>query len=225
MYDRPIDMAQVENVTIKLTIPANSSAYLIDDLKFDRATKNTIEIFLEENSTMFYQFFVANHQLCNLCERKKVYDCQKLPAIFEKRVSVILEQPGGQAYVKCHYLGDNKSIFKLNTEQRHKASNTTSTLIVKSVLDDESKFVADSTTYVEKNITDVVAEQMNRNLLLNDKAHVISTPNLDINTNEASCKHGTTISSLSEQDLFYLASRGLNKETSIKTLVEAFLSL
>ena len=225
MYDRPIDMTEVENVTIKITIPKDFSAYIIDDLHFDRAVNNTIELYLEEQSTLTYQFFVANHQLCNLCERKKEYDCQTLPESFEKNVNITLAQPGGQAYVKCHYLGDSGSIFKLNTHQRHLASNTTSTVVIKSVLDDKAKFVTDSMVYVEKNLQNVVAKQMNKNLLLNEKAHVISTPKLDINTDSVLCRHGATISSLSEQDLFYLESRGLSEDAAIRTLVEAFLAL
>jgi hypothetical protein len=225
MYDRPIDISAVESVTIKITIPKNFSAYIIDDLHFAGTNNNSIEFFIEEESILTYQFFVANHKLCDLCEHKKEYDCQAIPENFEKNVSATLLQPGGKAYLKCHYLGDKNSVFKLNTHQHHLASNTTSTVSVKSVLDNAAKFVTDSTIHVEKNLKNIISEQMNKNLLLNEKAHVISTPKLNINTNEASCKHGATIGSLSEHDLFYLQSRGLDEEAAMRTLVDAFLEL
>lgn len=225
MYDRPVDITKIETLTLKITIPHNFSVYIIDDLHFESAVNNSIELHLEENSNVTYQLFVANHELCNLCEYKKEYDCQSVSENFKKNVHVKLRKPGGNAYLKCHYLGDKKSLFTLNTYQHHCASNTTSIVSVKSILDNSAKFLTDSTIDVAKNLTNVKSEQINKNLLLHKKAHVITTPKLDINTSEASCKHGATIGSLSEQDIFYLQSRGLSRQAAIRTLIEAFLNI
>lgn len=223
MYDRP-DI-EATPVTLKITIPKNFSAYIIDDLHFVDTNNNTVELLLEENATVTYQFFVANHELCDLCERRKEFDCQALPEIFEKNLLITLAERGGQAYVKCHYLGDDSSVFKLSTQQRHLASDTTSTVTVKSVLDDAAHFVSENRVFVETDLDGVIAEQMNKNLLLSDRAHVITTPILDINSNEAACRHGATMSGLSQEELFYLESRGLSRDDATRTLIEAFLAL
>lgn len=229
-YDLNHDLSQEKHVEIKIIIPDNISAHIIDDLKFSKTLTNKIEIILGESSTLTYQFFVANHHLCDLCDRKKLYDCQKAPDTFEKEISVILKKENSQAYIKCHYLGEriksaygNKSLFKLTSNQYHEASNTTSKVIIKSVLDEQAKFVTTNTVHVDKNLREIIAEQENKNLLLHDSAHVITTPQLNINSHDVSCSHGATIKTLEEEELFYLQARGISKQDSERMLIETFL--
>ncbi|MBU1007890.1 SufD family Fe-S cluster assembly protein [Candidatus Dependentiae bacterium] len=221
MYDRPIQIT--DPLTITIIIPKNCSVFIIDDLHLSGATQNTIEFILEESSQLTYQFFVANHQLCERCEHKELYDCQKLPAVFEKNIYVNLTAPHAQAFLKCHYLGDQKSNFKLTTKQHHQASNTTSKLIMKSVLDEQAKLISDSVITVDKKIKNVTAEQTNKNLMLHPKARVISMPKLRVNSKDVSCKHGATVSTIDQEQLFYLQSRGIEKKEAERILIEAFL--
>ena len=106
MYDRPFEPTENTDLTIRITIPENLSVFIIDDLHFINTASNTIEFTLGAGSQLIYQLFVANHELCDQCESKELYDCQKLPTIFEKTVNVTLAQPNAQAYLKCHYFHD-----------------------------------------------------------------------------------------------------------------------
>ena len=99
-----------------------------------------------------------------------------MPTTFEKSVSVTLAEQHAHAYIKCHYLGDEQSAFRINTVQTHEASNTTSKLIVKSVLEDNATFTNNSKIVVEKDLQHVTCEQLNKNLMLSESAQVISSP-------------------------------------------------
>jgi Fe-S cluster assembly scaffold protein SufB len=225
MYDLPFDVDFIESMVIKITVPKNMPAYVIDDLHFSKTTKNKVEFFVKKDSTLTYKMFVANHEMCNLCDRKDFFDCQTLPENFEKILEINLEEENASAYINCHYLGDKHSLFKLISTQNHTADNTLSKLVVKSVLDGESKFETNNTIFVDKDLKNVTAEEENKNLVLSDKAHVITIPKLKINSNDVSCRHGATVSTLGEKDLFYLQSRGIEKIDAQRTLIEAFLRL
>lgn len=223
MYDLPFELDSIDELTIDITIPKDISTYIIDDIHFDISVNNSINLTLHENSVVTYQFFVANHQLCDLCDKKEFFDCQTLPEQFEKTVKIVLEEENAHAYIKCHYLGDGKSKFTLHTTQHHVASNTTSKLMVKSVLDGAAKFVTDNAIVVEKNLTKVAAEQASKNLMLAPSAHVIAIPKLRVHSQNVACKHGATVTKIDSDQLFYLESRGIEKADAERMLIEAFL--
>ena len=66
------------------------------------------------------------------------------------------------------------------------------------------------------------ADQLNRNLLLSPQARVNTKPQLEIVADDVKCSHGATVSQLEEDELFYLQSRGLDRQLSMSLLVDAF---
>ena len=61
-------------------------------------------------------------------------------------------------------------------------------------------------------------------MLLNDNAEFNSKPELEIYADDVKCSHGSTSGSIDENSLYYLMSRGLNREDSTKLLIKGFLS-
>jgi Fe-S cluster assembly protein SufD len=66
------------------------------------------------------------------------------------------------------------------------------------------------------------AAQLNRNLILSPKARVDTKPELEIVADNVKCSHGATVSQLEEDELFYLQSRGLDRQAATKLLIDAF---
>ena len=64
--------------------------------------------------------------------------------------------------------------------------------------------------------------QQSRNLLLSDKAHVDTKPQLEIFADDVKCAHGATVGQLDAEQLFYLRSRGLSMERARNLLIYAF---
>jgi len=64
--------------------------------------------------------------------------------------------------------------------------------------------------------------QSNRNLLLTDKAHVDTKPQLEIIADDVKCAHGATIGQLDSEEVFYLKSRGLSDSVARNLLTYAF---
>ena len=49
-------------------------------------------------------------------------------------------------------------------------------------------------------------------------------PGLEINADQVKCSHGSTSGPISDDELFYLKSRGINDNDSRKLIVEGFLA-
>ena len=66
------------------------------------------------------------------------------------------------------------------------------------------------------------SEQSNHTLLLTDKAHVDTKPQLEIFNDDVKCTHGATIGQLDNEEVFYLRSRGVTEEVARNMLTYAF---
>ncbi len=68
------------------------------------------------------------------------------------------------------------------------------------------------------------SQQSCRGLLLSPTAEIDSRPQLEIHADEVKCAHGATTGRLDPDMLFYMLSRGLDRETAQSLLVYAFLA-
>ena len=76
---------------------------------------------------------------------------------------------------------------------------------------------------VDQSAQQTDSEQLARTVLLSDRARIWATPSLEIIADDVTCAHGATVSDLSEEELFYLRSRGLDKTTSRNMLMYGFV--
>jgi len=64
--------------------------------------------------------------------------------------------------------------------------------------------------------------QESRNLLLSQRAHVDTKPQLEIFADDVKCAHGATVGQLEADELFYLRSRGLSEAAARSLLTYGF---
>jgi len=76
---------------------------------------------------------------------------------------------------------------------------------------------------VEQEAQQTDAEQLAKNILVSDRARVWAIPSLEIIADDVTCTHGATVSDLSEEELFYLRSRGLDRQLARNLLMFAFV--
>ena len=66
------------------------------------------------------------------------------------------------------------------------------------------------------------SSQHNRNLLLTQRAHIDTKPQLEIFADDVKCGHGATVGQLDAEQVFYLKARGLSEATARNLLTFAF---
>lgn len=106
-------------------------------------------------------------------------------------------------------VSNEKQEFDQRTFQEHVVEGTSSDLLFKNALADESRTIFSGMIDVKEGAQKTDAYQSNRNLLLSNTADTNSMPGLEINANDVRCTHGSTSSQIDDSEMFYLLSRGI----------------
>ena len=96
--------------------------------------------------------------------------------------------------------------------------------IYKNILSDRATGVFNGKIYVAQDAQKTDAKQTNKTLLLSARAVMNSKPELEIYADDVKCTHGATVGELDRESLFYLLSRGIDRETARSLLTYAFAS-
>jgi Fe-S cluster assembly protein SufD len=131
---------------------------------------------------------------------------------------------GATGSLQALYFGEGSQTLDFRTFQQHAAPDTTSNLLFKGALGDQSRSVYTGLIKVEKNGRGTNAFQTNRNLKLSDDAWAESVPNLEIETNDVHCSHASTVGPIDEDQRFYLESRGVPTEVAERLIVAGFFA-
>ena len=129
-------------------------------------------------------------------------------------------------HAHCELVGlfsnDDSGICQNFTHIHHRVGDTTSVQYYKGLLDQKSLGVFNGTIFVHPKAQNIDSNQLNKNLLLSNLAHVETKPTLEIHADDVKCSHGATIGRLQEDEIFYLQSRGITKKRAVQILSEAF---
>jgi Fe-S cluster assembly protein SufD len=106
----------------------------------------------------------------------------------------------------------------------HAVADATSRQVYKGVIDDQARGVFQGHIIVRQDAQRTDGHQLNRALMLSDRAEIDSKPMLEIYADDVKCSHGATAGDLDENHLFYLQSRGIPRAEARRLLVEAFLA-
>ena len=106
----------------------------------------------------------------------------------------------------------------------HAAPDTRSRQTARAIASDESRVIFNSKVIVNQGANGSDSKQSCRGLLLSPSAEIDTRPQLEIHADEVKCAHGATTGRLDPDMLFYLLSRGLDRETAQSLLVFAFLA-
>jgi Fe-S cluster assembly protein SufD len=118
---------------------------------------------------------------------------------------------------------ENRHIDCLNVV-RHAAPHTTSHQTARAIASDSSRVIFNSKVIVNAGAEHAESQQSCRGLLLSATAEIDSRPQLEIHADEVKCAHGATTGRLDPDMLFYMLSRGLERNAAQSLLIFAFLA-
>ncbi len=134
----------------------------------------------------------------------------------------LLDGEGAHCTLDGLYVVAGSQFVDNHMRVEHRRPHTTSHQLYKGVLDGRARSVFNGRIYVHRAAQKTDAKQTNRNLLLSKSALANSNPQLEIFADDVRCTHGSTIGRLDEEALFYLRSRGIDREQAHGMLVYAF---
>ncbi len=104
----------------------------------------------------------------------------------------------------------------------HAAPNCTSHQVYKGVIAGHASGVFNGHVVVRPGAVGTDAHQVNKNLLLSERAEAFTRPRLEIFADEVACTHGAAVGHIDEDALFYLRSRGIPEGPARALLVAGF---
>lgn len=131
---------------------------------------------------------------------------------------------GAQAQVNGVMFTSNRQQLSYITRQDHAAPHTTSDLLYKGGLQDQSRIVWRGMIRVEPDAQKTDAYQKNDNLVLSEEARTDSIPGLEIEANDVRCTHGATAGPVDEEMIYYLQARGISRTEAVRLIVEGFFA-
>ncbi len=137
-------------------------------------------------------------------------------------VSGTLAGPGANANLYGCYFPEAGQHVDVTTLQDHREPNGTSNLLYKGALYERARAVFRGVVRVHPGAQQTDAYQTNNNLLLGDDARADSMPVLEIRADDVRCSHGATLAHLKDEELFYLRSRGLDREQAQRMVIAGF---
>jgi Fe-S cluster assembly protein SufD len=120
------------------------------------------------------------------------------------------------------YVATGRQHLDHHTELDHRAPHCQSEQYYKGILDERSRAIFNGKVIVREGALLTDARQLNKNLLLSPDAVVDTRPQLEILADDVKCAHGATVGQLEEDELFYLASRGISPARAKALLTYGF---
>jgi Fe-S cluster assembly protein SufD len=137
---------------------------------------------------------------------------------------VYIDLVGEGASAKTTHLlyGQHKEQADIGVRVTHRAPRTQSLLRSRAAADNKAQSIYRGLITIEQTAPGSSGYQHSDNLLLSDDATIDSLPELAIQTDDVSCTHGVTTTSLDEATLLYARSRGLSEAEATKMAIIGF---
>jgi len=133
-------------------------------------------------------------------------------------------QSAGQAHTQLRdlALATGQAISDLHSWVRFEGPDGRLDQLQKALVDDQAHSVFNGSVQVPRLAQGTDAAQLSRHLLLSSRARVDTKPELEIVADDVRCSHGATVSSLADDELFYLQSRGIDRDRASSLLMRGF---
>jgi len=138
------------------------------------------------------------------------------------RSESLLTGSGAESDLTAVYFGDGSQMLDFRTLQDHAAPRTRSDLLFKGAVEDTAQSVYSGLIRIRRDAQKANAFQTNRNLVLTEGAEAKSVPNLEIEADDVKCSHASTVGPIDEDQLYYLATRGVPPEEAERLVVLGF---
>ena len=168
-------------------------------------------------------FHIANCAVALAREANYISDTVTLGARFSRHnLHVLQTAEGTHCVLDGLALISGRQLADTHTYMDHAKPGGNSRQLHKCIVDDAAHAVFSGKVLVREGAQLTDSAQSSRNLLLSDKAHVDTKPQLEIFADDVKCAHGATVGQLDAEEVFYLRSRGLDDQGARSLLTYAF---
>lgn len=137
-------------------------------------------------------------------------------------IKAVLDGEGAECVLDGLSILRDRQHVDFHTTLEHAKPHCNSWEFFNGVFDDRARGVFTGRIIVRPGAQRTDSKQTNNNLLLSERARADSQPQLEIYADDVKCTHGATLGPIDDKQLFYLQSRGLDREAARSLLTYGF---
>jgi len=128
----------------------------------------------------------------------------------------------GREMIKTLVVEAGEEVY-LRTESVYDAPRQSGEVVVKAVVMENGFLDLSGIIKIKKRANLAEAFLRQKVLLVGENSRAEARPELEIETDEVKASHAASVGKVSEEDIFYLRSRGFSRERAIELIIKAFL--
>jgi Fe-S cluster assembly protein SufD len=212
--------AKFSLITISKNETSQTFVNAVNELIADENSSLELDIFQNENNRSFQICNTYAYQLKD--SRFKINTVTTGGSIVRNKLHIKLDGQHCETYLNGFYAAEGTQLIDNHTAVFHSKPHCNSNQLYKGIIGGKAHGVFNGKIFVEKDAQKTNAYQSSKNILLSDDASINAKPQLEIYADDVKCTHGATTGQLDDEALFYLRSRGINKENASSILNLAF---
>jgi Fe-S cluster assembly protein SufD len=142
--------------------------------------------------------------------------------LVRNEVNAVLDGDGCECTLNGLSIASGEQLVDNHTRIDHAKPHCASHELYKSILDGKARGIFNGKIYVHPDAQKTDAKQTNQTLLLSENAVIDAMPQLEIFADDVKCTHGATVGQLDAESIFYLRTRGIDKDAARALLTYAF---
>jgi Fe-S cluster assembly protein SufD len=117
-------------------------------------------------------------------------------------------------------LGKKNSSHDFSSSIRHTKGQTKSRQTALGIYSEQSSGLFSGHLYIAKDAQKSDAKQTSKNVIVGDEAQASAKPQLEVFADDVKAAHGATVGQIRDDEIFYLMSRGIDRETAMNLLTQ-----
>ena len=223
------------NQRFDVVMEKNSSVSILD-LNLNLSKNNFYNV---NNNFLLKEGSILKNYKVDLNNNSNLYYSKTNIELYQNSISENFVFSSGSEFskneIECNLLENFSSAFingvinlektkqhEIRSKINHLSENTKSYQLIKCALKDQSKAVYQGKIFVDPVAQKTDGYQLSKAILLNDGTEFNGKPELEIYADDVKCSHGSSSGNLDENKIFYLMTRGLNKNQAKKILLDGF---
>ena len=138
-------------------------------------------------------------------------------------IHIIMDGQGAEATLVSAGKVDGKMALDQQVTLEHRQPRGQSKQTVHNIVANGGKCTFNGRIHIHEGAAGTDAQLSNKNLGMGEHATINTKPELEIYTDDVSCSHGATVGTISQDALFYLTSRGIDRTAAEALLSQGFL--
>eukprot|EP01035_Chromulina_nebulosa_P019077 gene19077-24903_t len=134
-----------------------------------------------------------------------------------------LREPNANFTINGIILAGEKQSLDLHSSILHDTDSANSKQQQRNIIGDKGEAVFKGRIRMPHHAQRSSSEQLCKSLMLGDRARAVVMPTLEIVADNVECSHGAAIADIDENSMFYLASRGIDRQEARRLLLNGFL--